>query len=1640
MRITGFAFSALILYASALTGQTALSHEEVVQVKTCLGTAPPSSAPVETASSVMIAVFGDTLREEDLARVRQDIGSFFQTSHPASLRVAAVYGSEFQIVGPFRTRALLQAGLAELLHPAPPAANTAASHFYTYLGNVASQFGSAWSSLVLVGRFPPADPELTPFAEAWLSTQFRAAKLRVSYWTPSGDVSEILDAVAPATSGARLTDGLGAPGALKETGPWLEISWPGPRTAAGFQLCAVTLQGANAQTLVSIPSIAAPEGAAIVDPDSYARLREKIKALAGALGQPQLSAAQAVPAEADFKAALALGPRDPETLRLGAALYRRTGNDAQLAATLDVLSALAPEDDAVFAELGHARYRLKEWDSAERALARAHERKAGDPSVAEELARIYLNRQGDRRALPLLEESLAGNTRSQELWLLRADAATRLDDWQRAADSVEHAIALGDVPLARRTALVRLYFAHEMPDRALIQVRAVAGHLPEDAAARAEYAGYFERLKQPDEALTVWRSALAADPKLEPAHYRVTRLLLDKNSLDEALAASQAGIDAAPQSARLYLARAEALEKKDRFYEARGTLREITAKLPDPALLARLAEMEDAGGEHAARYYRQTMEAGGQSPDLVTRGLLAALRDGDLESAAWFQARQAGGAGTARSRAQTATLPIPGGLAALSFMARSRLSSPDRFLVEYARTSARNLEAIDKKSAESYTEAIHEHFRRIAELSALGVAKDGRVTVTVAVDKKNQKNTEKVLDLLGWRMRTGKQGVTLEPAEKGSRARHQETASALAVDEVGMQQALEAGQAFSFEIPTESAGVALGEETWRQFYSKEKYAGGLAEAIASDIHLAETYAAIGQMDANTAAVLVAAVPLRTLAEKYGLMLLQYSSALAVGNGRATVPGGDAAEAIWTNLAGANPRQPGPFFRALLAKQDGKLLAFYSALSALDIQHQRFFTRTPQRAAKFYELFKDAPETQHSKSRHIQPGSFTEFLAEVPLDNDGSVDFPGSPEVWMVAKGQSRSAGNVTKMMKKLKRAVAPDVEDEILLRLAGTRYKELKTERSELDNFLAVMRIDEHRSDPLDEASALLLAQHYAEDGAAYPFFATLTGLGQPQFAQFFALADDWRGASEIEKNTRLATLNSLVKILCLAQQAGTLNEAQAATLFGKVIDGVAKASSPAARTAASLDLTREILQTANGTAKGAPLSPDEAMRSLILGGPDPAREAAFSQVLELQKAPSLAGVMALADAARNLSLGKGSPGEQIKVLETRGSGLSAVENPKDLPKDLKGKERQSVEGFQSRRLPEIVKQFREKTSRKKVNPKDLEKLTEDYLEELDAPVRWALESVVYAYYLSPDDLLVSEDPLLLRKHQFVTLEPGRKADHLFEPADLNQTSNKAGSYFTGGFADLGDAAGMAAALSSKLGGDTGSVVAAKQISALRSTHWEQLREDDLRLLSLKVTVAREWIVRAASQPDLAAALAESTLGLLSLTRRADLLAGVGDNNWKSVWSLVTLSDLYFLGDRYLARYAKDPWQSPATLALRRRIAGDDGARLEWLGAEFDDTFGCSHPHLRPAPPYEEYEKDIFPTRLAERTAEFKLYLARYADEAGMEPHDLAAVAEPAARAILKKMQLTDLHDWRSALAAFAGLNDKIVEEAAAKR
>jgi hypothetical protein len=176
--------------------------------------------------------------------------------------------------------------------------------------------------------------------------------------------------------------------------------------------------------------------------------------------------------------------------------------------------------------------------------------------------------------------------------------------------------------------------------------------------------------------------------------------------------------------------------------------------------------------------------------------------------------------------------------------------------------------------------------------------------------------------------------------------------------------------------------------------------------------------------------------------------------------------------------------------------------------------------------------------------------------------------------------------------------------------------------------------------------------------------------------------------------------------------------------------------------------------------------------------------------------------------------------------------------------------------------------------------------------------------------------------------------------------------------------------------------------------------------------------------------------LQEATQGLLSPTRRGELLDAIAVRDWDGAFRNITLGDLYSLSERYLERYSGDTWESPTMAALHRNsgTAGDvsasDSARLRSLGGSAIDLLGCSHPHLEVLGTYEEYERLHLPYKLAQRAAEFKLYLADFAGRAGIPPAALNALGQPIALQVIKRMKMTDLRDWRDAQLAFAGVDD----------
>jgi hypothetical protein len=1640
---------------------------------------PATLTAVTPGTGLTVLVLSDTLTAESFEAFRKALLNL-HAGLPRGMEItlAVLGGQDIRKAGPYKTRAQLQPALAEMASLVPDQAlSVDPVRLYTVAAKSAAQLGGGWQHVLVAGSLPEVPAEVRQYLVAFSVQAFASARVRVGWWPLAAASVDWLEPVRLATAGSNMLDeGKDFLAALKAEAPKpptrkpaeavemmaaAELTWTPPAAPkAGFVLyqAAITL-GPDVSRV--IPLIVTSPGSEAPEPEMVVRLEKAIADARPVAGEAKPASDRFEQGAQNIELALSINPGDPRALRLGADLYGRAGRFSQAAPLLIALTGLDPENGPLFNELGETQYSRQQFDAAETALRRARELNLKTARNAEQLARIRLMKKDDVGALPLMAESLEGEPKNQPLWLERADAAERIKDLDQKSLALERAFALGGLFVERRLGLTEQYLQRKQPEKALVHVDRLSSELPKEAAIREQLATFYERLDRPGRALELWQRTLEADPARELAHFRVAWLYLDGKKHTEGLAAAVAGLKVAAGSDRLHLARNDALEGLGQLYTARHRLNEAAASSKDAALLTRAAERADAYSQQASGAYQRLAEhlnktapASAEHKAALRRGLIVALRDNDTAAAKYFRTAlttagdtqfigQYSPAQEAPERREAGGIRLVGGAAALAEIAHASISlQPDDFMEGYARSTANILSASDKKVVDLFTEEIHAHFERVLALSNMGQKGPNGTVITLKVDgKESRKATERVLSLLGWKMKSGKQGVLLEAAEKGDKAKRHATTAALALDEVGMKEALEKGKPFQIEIPREWVRTFPDEAQWKAaLYAKENPPGGLAEVLSTDARAAKVFAGLNGMEEEAARELLKAVPLKTLVEKYPDLTFAFAPALGVHQGQAVVPGGKSALAIWTKLAGASPTNASQFFRALLDKDDGRVLSYFASLSQLNRAHQEFFTKTPQRVSRFYDLFSNMPELRSRVGRLSSDSPFLDFMRNVPLNSDGKVDFPGSPEVWMVAKGQSSAA----KLTKKLNRTAAPDVEDEILIRLSGTKYKTGAARRSELDNFIAVSNIDRFRQEPMDESTALLLAQQFAEFEPIFPHFSLLTALNQGDYQAVFTAAATLKGKDRLDQNRLLSIFAPMLEILARMESTGSLPPAEAAKLLRGMCDAVARSLQPGQWSSAALDVLRAALARPRSSAA----NPDEALSSLLLESHRPValeaaghqvsrdagavQRAAYQKVLELQQVPTLQSLLAIDQAARDIGAGKGDAAPHLKVIEAAIPQLPVVEVPKTL--QVSGKVKENLLSYRPKRVQELVAELRQRTARKKANLKDIQKTAAELLDEIAPLTGTALTGRVYALYLGPDDMPISEDPLLVRKHEYVSLMSTLGVENGFGISEFHIDSAKAGSYFKGSFGTFAQAVGVAIAGAAKAGGDGEAMVAA-QLASLRATQWSWLRDEELRLAGQQIRLAREWIVQAASDPARLDEIETDTLGLLSLTRRADLIKAISARDWPRAWRSITLSELFHLAPRLAARHAGLPWASPLAASWKQAVAAARPERIRWLGLMAPALCDCSQPVLAPAAPYEALARQLMTQPVAQRSAEFKLYLAYAADSLGLPAPALAELAEPLARLSFQKMKFADPRDWASALAGYAALTEAEIWE-----
>ncbi len=558
---------------------------------------------------------------------------------------------------------------------------------------------------------------------------------------------------------------------------------------------------------------------------------------------------------------------------------------------------------------------------------------------------------------------------------------------------------------------------------------------------------------------------------------------------------------------------------------------------------------------------------------------------------------------------------VPGGIKALSAVAHLKgTPSYTNFYTEYCQAIVRET-SIGADGIPQYSETLRAFMAAILELSTLGERKGDSVIVTLSTaTPESLKKTERILPLLGWKLVQHKDGMFgAEPGDLASDALRQPIPGALGIDEIAMQEAVDAGREFKFEIVSENARL-IGGEAWSDLlHELPPLPGGLAAGFTQDIRMARVCAGLGSMGPDAAGALMSAAGLRPLVLKNPVEIARYGDSFAVSKGVVVVPGGPEADPVWKDLAGASPSNPPAFLRALLDKQLGKLAAFYSVLSRADAAHQRFFTKNAKRADRFFAWYREGDEFRFGPARHIE-GWRTDLFLKLPLDEAGNVRFPGGRQAWTTS-------------------ATASD--DDVLLGLKS------------LEALVPVAEVEKQRKTPLDEASAALLAQHFSEWHVLFPYFAKLPGLGREEFEALAAFEDATFKIAPYDRNVVLGEWHSLVELIARGVQAGSLDATTSARAFRNACVGLTGPN----HSAKAVETLRQIAGAAGDLNEAVPHN------LLRLTGE---RRFAFDRVLELQNVPHLESAGAENDPARTATALSG----YIYAASLAPDGLLVNEDP----------------------------------------------------------------------------------------------------------------------------------------------------------------------------------------------------------------------------------------------------------------------------------------------------------------------------------------------------------------------------------------
>jgi hypothetical protein len=1164
-----------------------------------------------------------------------------------------------------------------------------------------------------------------------------------------------------------------------------------------------------------------------------------------------------------------------------------------------------------------------------------------------------------------------------------------------------------------------------------------------------------------------------APPPPAPPFENASRLA-EMGKLEESQRLVASGLAAEPTSIRWHLLKADLLARQGRPAALRETLQTAYALAPNNVdVLSRLAHFRDIYGKEAASTYEELAQClEGQSgskqqvAQVLERALVTALRDGNTEVAYRVgpRLRSLGlvdmlPTPAARPESPSSTLSVLGGIRALASVAGMQGgSATERFVSQYAERVVR-ITSGNYQTTRQFVLDLRDYFQILSRLQAMAGA-EGAGSFELSINPNDTQSTE-VLRQLGWRLKQHNGKFMLEIGERPADARRQVFASALGIDHAAMKNQLESGRRFQLVIRSEQVPLVMNETFWREEVFKNAPKRPLLQAFLDQPAAARLYIALNSMTQETRGQVLHAADAGTLLNRYSDLLCAFGSALWVQGGEVKVPGGASAQPLWEGLANASPHQPPQFIAALLSADEGKLLAYYHQMACLPAAKQQFMTQSSDRFRAFYRAFPSASRKLKVHNFYQYDGHFEDLLRELPLDRDGHIEWPGGLQAWTGSTGCStlRAVKPTTKQPIHLKE------EDELLLKLLDSNHRQQDQSCLQPEMFLALVRLDRHRHQPMDQSLAVLLRGNYASYQELFPYLASLPDLAAPQVALLFEAANQLESLSGSMLNVGLGEFHSLLQWLILLNGNGAIQDEAVVRLFAALCQGFVNAKSNADLAAHSCEMVRLIATTSQETlrrrasagdlslpprmasriASGPLVTPDveEALIQSLAGVPHEIELAAgdrklrfnysvwrkqqMQKVLELQCVPSLNALLAIYETLKLLGRGEKATPQALDRTKVLLSDLQRLDRSA----------RQLLGDNQHRILSAARKDDLLSTFDSVLNAKDSQatrRFTTELTGLLNPHVQVALLGWVYAYYFSPHDLIATGDPCFVRKHQFFEERPKRFTWPAMTVHVGESSVSSMGGYLSGGLAQIATAAGELGLRGNEVEesvvNDAASArMSALQLASLRAMPWAALDEHGPRVLAIKLLLGRELLVKAALNPQLLAELAEPLRDLIGLRRWTKVLLALSNHDFHTAFNLTSSSDLYFLIDSYLLRHPEGTWkETPLGQALQNETQRTHSDQASLLGGFQVHSDGCVRPHLVHLGPYEAKEGFIREDRMAERLSSIAFDMAVAADQLGLPVQVLSLLSQKAVCQIAQKTSMTDRDDWEGALEGIRSL------------